>query len=75
MQVCRLFEIPRQNFEKALTQNTITVRGEKIDAVYNAAQAKEARDSVAKTIYHRMFGWIVNKVNDLLMETTLQVRA
>ncbi|XP_069061831.1 myosin-IIIb-like [Pleurodeles waltl] len=46
---------------------TISVtRGESIQRFHTQQQAEDARDSIAKVAYGRVFGWIVSKVNELL---------
>ncbi|XP_028660644.1 myosin-IIIb isoform X2 [Erpetoichthys calabaricus] len=41
-------------------------RGESINRYHSQQQAEDARDSIAKVAYGRVFGWIVSKINELL---------
>ncbi|XP_052633959.1 unconventional myosin-VIIa-like isoform X2 [Harpia harpyja] len=43
-------------------------RGEQIQRFHTQQQAEDARDSIAKVAYGRVFGWIVWKINELLAE-------
>ncbi|XP_069819475.1 myosin-IIIb-like [Dendropsophus ebraccatus] len=46
---------------------TISVtRGEAIRRLHSKQQAEDARDSISRVVYSRLFGWIVTKVNELL---------
>ncbi|KAL5005175.1 hypothetical protein ScPMuIL_018631 [Solemya velum] len=49
-----------------LTSMVTVTRGEYIKRNYTKEKAEDARDAMAKAIYGRLFGWIVNKVNQLL---------
>uniref|UniRef100_A0A8C5LRG7 Myosin-IIIb-like n=1 Tax=Leptobrachium leishanense TaxID=445787 RepID=A0A8C5LRG7_9ANUR len=42
-------------------------RGESIRRLHSKQQAEDSRDSIARVVYARMFGWIVTKVNELLL--------
>lgn len=49
-----------------LTNMVTFTRGEQIKRHYTKAMAEDARDAVSKAMYGRLFGWIVNKINQLL---------
>ncbi|CAB1332799.1 unnamed protein product [Coregonus sp. 'balchen'] len=51
---------------RSLTCTLSVTRGEAIRRLHNQQQAEDARDSIAKVAYGRVFGWIVRKVNELL---------
>ena len=50
----------------ALEATTTTTRGESLQFNYNVEQAVDNRDSIAKAMYGRLFGWLVSKANSLL---------
>lgn len=61
-----LLGIPTEEVEGTLTSIVTYTRGEQVKRNYTQQQAQDARDAIAKAIYGRMFGWIVNKINQLL---------
>ncbi|KAK0946793.1 class II myosin [Friedmanniomyces endolithicus] len=66
-----LLEVESAHVNKALTTRIIeTSRGGRRGSVYdspmNIAQATASRDALAKTIYTKMFDWIVQRVNQSL---------
>lgn len=50
----------------SLVTSLIVMRGETIVLRNSVEAARDARDAMAKAIYARVFGWLVNKVNTLL---------
>ena len=51
---------------EALTTSTVITRGETIIRANSKVQAEVIRDAVSKTLYGRLFNWIVNRINRLL---------
>ncbi|XP_021359282.1 myosin-IIIa-like isoform X3 [Mizuhopecten yessoensis] len=62
----QLLGINTQEVVGTLTAMVTFTRGEQVKRNYSAEQARDACDAMAKAIYGRLFGWIVNKVNQLL---------
>ncbi|KAM4614897.1 myosin-IIIb [Polymixia lowei] len=60
------FGVQQEELFKSLTCTLSVTRGEAICRQHNQQQAEDARDSIAKVAYGRVFGWIVSKVNELL---------
>lgn len=53
--------------------DTVT-RGEEIRRLYNKDQAYDCRDALAKALYASMFGYIVQRVNELLSPELQQLQ-
>ncbi|XP_005060591.1 PREDICTED: myosin-IIIb-like [Ficedula albicollis] len=62
------FGVQEDELLKCLICTTSVTRGEQIQRFHTQQQAEDARDSIAKVAYGRVFGWIVSKINELLAE-------
>lgn len=60
------FGVQEEDLLKCLVCTISVTRGESIQRFHTQQQAEDARDSIAKVAYGRVFGWIVSKVNELL---------
>uniref|UniRef100_UPI00358F823D myosin-IIIb-like n=1 Tax=Myxine glutinosa TaxID=7769 RepID=UPI00358F823D len=60
------FGVGSEPLYNCLTSSCTTMRGEEIRKLYTRQQAEDARDSMAKAIYARIFSWIVLKINQLV---------
>ncbi|KAG7476572.1 hypothetical protein MATL_G00084410 [Megalops atlanticus] len=60
------FGVQEEELLRSLTCTMSMTRGEAIRRFHNQQQAEDARDSIAKVAYGRVFGWIVSKINELL---------
>lgn len=61
--VAHFLGIPRSVLCECLTRRTIYVNDERVVSNISKKYAMEIRDSFAKTIYGRIFNWIVHKIN------------
>nr|XP_022331356.1 myosin-IIIb-like isoform X1 [Crassostrea virginica] len=62
----RVLGVSGEELVGTLTNMVTFTRGEQIKRHYTKAMAEDARDAVSKALYGRLFGWIVNKINQLL---------
>ncbi|KAG5928463.1 class II myosin [Claviceps africana] len=65
--VAYLMEVTPEQLIHAITIRILTPRsGEVIESPANPAQATATRDALAKAIYHKLFDWIVERINKSL---------
>ena len=62
-QTTELWGIPAEKYQKEVLTTTSTVRGETFVMNHRLAQACDARDSLTKHVYEKMFIWLVNQIN------------
>lgn len=65
--VARLLGVEATELLEALTSNSVVTRGETITRNNTVAEAAAARDAMAKGLYGRLFDWMVNQINLLLV--------
>jgi myosin heavy subunit len=59
----RLLGMDADELQKGLTEKLIVARSERVNSPLSAAKANNARDSLTKALYGRMFDWLVKQVN------------
>ncbi|XP_014476501.1 PREDICTED: myosin-IIIb-like isoform X2 [Dinoponera quadriceps] len=64
--VSKLLGVEQNDLLEALTSNSVMTRGETITRNNTVAEARTARDAMAKGLYGRLFDWMVNQINCLL---------
>eukprot|EP01060_Flectonema_neradi_P019617 TRINITY_DN2684_c4_g2_i1.p1 TRINITY_DN2684_c4_g2~~TRINITY_DN2684_c4_g2_i1.p1 ORF type:complete len:1181 (+),score=280.64 TRINITY_DN2684_c4_g2_i1:501-3545(+) len=70
-----LLEVDPDTLERALTWKTLDMAGEMVDVQLDFQQTKEVRDALAKSIYEKVFDWVVAEVNKAFAtkDTTLMI--
>ncbi|RMX66415.1 hypothetical protein KXD40_002070 [Peronospora effusa] len=62
-QVAKMFGLPTTRIEEALCNRTVITRNDSVTVPLASIEAAENCDALAKTIYSKMFDWMVVKIN------------
>lgn len=65
-QVARRFGLPSESIQEALCNRTVITRNDSVTVPLDPVEAVENRDALAKTIYAKMFDWMVQRINDAI---------
>ena len=63
------------DIEKALTHQTIVAGGSLVSSDLTPAQATDARDTLCKSMYQRLFEWMVKRINTSIQADNKGVKA
>lgn len=66
--VCQLLKIDRERLSAAFVSTTSVMRGERVVKHLNTEKAASNRDAMAKMIYSKIFVWIFELCNELLVD-------
>lgn len=61
--VAKMFGVPDSSIEQALCNRTVITRNDSVTVPLDPVEATENRDALAKTVYSKMFDWMVEKIN------------
>ena len=53
--------------EECLTKRSVETKRDYVLKTFSASEGAHARDALCKTIYGRLFSWIVGKINSSIM--------
>ncbi|CAK4647567.1 unnamed protein product [Aphanomyces euteiches] len=64
--LCTLLGVTQENLEKNLCTRSIKAGRDSVTAVLDVKKAEDCKEVVAKTIYARLFDWLVDRINDCM---------
>lgn len=67
--VASVLKMKIDDLKRALTVRSMTIRGETQHILLKDSDASDSRHALAKTIYGKLFDWIVYKINKKLMKS------
>lgn len=64
--ICKVLGLSKQKLTTLLTTQVVRAAGEQVVKPCSLEHAEMCRDAIAMNMYHRLFNWLLDRINELL---------